>query len=71
MKSLVSASAAASLSADESITTIFALVLIAAVAVTALYCADSKKKSQTALEVLRILLRTLIVACILLYWQHR
>ena len=73
MKSLVSTCAAASLATplDVSFVGVVALaLLITAVVATALFSSSKTKRSATALEVLRIL-RTLIAACILLYWLHR
>jgi hypothetical protein len=74
VKSLVSTCAATSFAipADVAVFAVGALVLlIAAVVATALFTCSKTKRSATALEVLRILLRPLIAACILLYWLHR
>jgi hypothetical protein len=74
MKSLVSTCAAASLAIPSAVSTgvvALAALLITAVVATALFSGDSTKRSEAALEVLRILLRTLIAVCILLYWLHR
>jgi hypothetical protein len=46
-------------------------LLITAVVATALFSSSKTKRSATAVTVLRILLRTLISVCILLYWLHR
>ena len=47
-----------------------ALLIIAMVA-TALFSSSKTKRSATAVDVLRILLRTLVAVCVLLYWLHR
>lgn len=73
MKSLVSTYAEASFAIplDVSIGIVALALLIMHVVATALGSCDSEKRSEAALAVLRILLRTLISVCILLYWLRR
>ena len=75
MKSLVSTCAATSFAIPADAAVAAAVValalLITAVVATALFSSSKTKRSATAVTVLRILLRTLISVCILLYWLHR
>ena len=75
MKSLVSTCAATSFAIPADVSVAAAVValalLITAVVATALFSSSKTKRSATAVTVLRILLRTLISVCILLYWLRR
>ncbi len=75
MKSLVSTCAEASFAIplDVSFGIVALTLLIMHVVAAALGSCDSEKRSEAAVEVLRILLHpiTMIAACILLYWLHR
>ena len=73
MKSLVSTCAATSFAvpAEVTLAAVVALaLLITAVVATALFSSSKDERSATAVAVLRILLRTLISVCILLFWLH-
>ena len=75
MKSLVTTCAATSFAIPTDVAVAAAVValalLIIAVVATALFSCSKRKRSEAALDVLRLLLRTLIAVCILLYWLHR
>jgi hypothetical protein len=74
VKSLVSTCAAASLAIPPAVSFVGVValaLLITVVVATALFSCSKRKRSEAALAVLRLLLRTLIAVCILLYWLHR